>query len=33
MVVSRAVPPLDTSGSGTPITGSIPMTAPMLISA
>ena len=33
IVVSRAVPPLETSGSGTPMTGSMPITAPTLIRA
>ena len=30
IVVIREEPPEDTSGSGTPMTGSRPMTAPML---
>ena len=33
MLVMRDDPPDDTSGSGTPMTGSRPMTAPMLMSA
>ncbi len=32
-VVTRAEPPAETSGSGTPMTGRRPMTAPMLIIA
>ena len=33
MLVMSDDPPEETSGSGTPMTGSRPMTAPMLISA
>jgi hypothetical protein len=33
IVVTSAEPPADTKGSGTPMTGSSPMTAPMLIAA
>ena len=33
MVTSREDSPAETSGSGTPVTGSVPMTAPMLTSA
>ena len=32
-VVTSADPPAETSGSGTPMTGSSPMTAPMLMIA
>ena len=32
-VVTRADPPADTSGSGTPMTGRAPMTEPMLMIA
>jgi hypothetical protein len=32
-VTSNDVPPADTSGSGTPVIGSTPITAPMLITA
>lgn len=32
-VVTKAEPPAETNGSGTPMTGSNPMTAPMLIIA